>query len=177
MAKELTTRMTLRLMATYTDAIDLSVPSDSLDKSYADVLATGGGDNQSDRLYHDTHTINNATYLWDLTTVTDAFGDVLGWNALRGLILYNASIVATEYAELVLHDETGALVTNEVSLGVVAGTLTDEVVKMKINPDGIIFLWAPVDGWLIDATHKNICVTTATSGDSCDVDIIAIGTT
>ncbi len=174
--KSMTTRMQLRLMATYAAAFDLTSASDPLDQSYTQNLANGNADNQANRLYHDQHVINNTTYEWDLAAVTDVFGDVLGWDTLKGLLLFNNSTTSGDYAELVLHDEPPTYaVIEQVDLAVTAGTLTDETTLMPLLPGGIIFLWGPIDGWVIDGTHKNIGVTTVNSTKSVTVDIVAIG--
>ncbi len=173
--KSLTTRLTLRLMGSYAADLDLSDATDALDKTITQVLANGNADNQANRLYHDQQVINNTDYTWDLVTVTDAFGDVLGWNTLVGLLIVNTNTVATEYCEIILHDEADVLIANAVELISIAGTLTDEVVRHKINPLGFFMAWAPVDGYVIDGTHKEVVVSTTGSADSVTVDLIAIG--
>lgn len=170
MAKALTSRMTLQLMETYTNALDLTEPVDSLTVNLQKVLANGNAAGQANRLFHDTLRVNNAALTWDLSTVTDAFGTAMGCDGMRGLILYNRNTVAGEYFE---YDD---LVANSVGLiTVVDGTPTATEHLIKCGPTGILFWWFPIDAHTIDATHKIIGVDTTNSTKDVYIDMIFVG--
>jgi len=169
MARALSTRLGLRFTCEYIDPIDLSTPTDSMDYSLSQALATGTGANKADRLFHDSYSVVNTTQSIDLATITDAFGQTLVLVKCNGVLVVNKNTTAGQYITI---DPT---VANSLDFGLTG--LVDDNVEIQIDPLGCFLIWSPVDKIVIDGTHKIIGLDSTGSGATVAVDVIVIGAT
>jgi hypothetical protein len=153
----LTSKLTLQLVATLTDALDLSTVRDPLDYTFRDSLASGTGADQADMLWHDTRTLSaSADEDLDLAGVlVNGLGDTQTFARVKGLIIAAAS-----------GNTNNCNVTSDGSAGVpgLFLALGDGIV---VRPGGLFAWYAP------DATGA---VVTATTGDLLNVANSGAGT-
>jgi hypothetical protein len=89
----LTTRLSVSLLATLTNALDLSTPEDELNYLKNIELATGTGANQANMLWHDRRTLNaSATEDLDFAgALTNALGVTQTFARIKAFIVYAAT--------------------------------------------------------------------------------------
>lgn len=89
----LSTKLTTSLVATLTDALDLSTVSDPLSYAARYDLTSGTGASQADMLWHDKRTLSaSATEDLDLAGVlTNAFGDTQTFARIKMVVVAAAS--------------------------------------------------------------------------------------
>jgi len=135
MATSLAATLKLSLSATYkakTAGDDLSVPTLVLTKSVTDTLANGEGSGQAEVVYSDTLSGGSPYTIDVFGGITDAFGNTLSMDIIKGLLIHNRSTTTGEYI-----DVFGS--TSVQSIGYISGN-TDEI---RVHPEGVLFLWSP----------------------------------
>lgn len=143
-----------------------AIDNDRLD--YAEQLLDGNGDNQAEAAWHEqSQTLSSgASTTLDLSNLTrTVLGDA------------HAVTLLTVKALLIVNESTG---TGELIVGDAAsnawyapfGSATDEVV---VPPDSPLLLANRKDGWVVDASNRNLKLTA--SGDDVTYSIAVLGTT
>jgi hypothetical protein len=163
----LSTRLSLSLIATLTDALGLSSPADALAYTSLIKLATGTGANQANMLWHDRRTVAASTDEdLDLAGVlVDGLGDTQTFARVKALL------VAADDG-----NTNNVNVTADGSAGVpgLFLALGDGVV---VRPGGL-FLWVAPDATaaVVTATTGDIInVANSGSGTGVTYDVIIIG--
>jgi hypothetical protein len=163
----LTTKLVTTLVATLTDPLDLSTPSDALSYAARTTLSTGTGANQANMMWHDKRTIAASTDEdLDLAgTLVNGLGDVQTFARVKALLV-SAAAANTNNVN-VTSDGTAGVPGLFLALG-------DGVV---VRPGGL-FLWVAPDatGAVVTATTGDL-LTVANSGAGSTVtyDVVIIG--
>ena len=169
MATSLTAALSLVLKATYkakTAGDDMSVPEIVLTKSVTDTLANGEGSGQAEVAYTDTLTGAGPHTVDIYGGITDAFGNTLSIKLLKGVLIHNRSTTTGQYVDV---GGSGA--------GVTFAALTGDTDEIRVHPDGVLFLWAPMatpDSYVAGAGTDDTILITAGAG-SPSIDIMLIG--
>lgn len=161
----LTARITARVEATHTDALDLATVTDALDVLKRIDLASGTGANQGNILFHDQRTINaSSADDLDLTAVlTNAFGDALTFARVKALLIYSDP------------DNEGTLEVgaDAAAVSTLFGDASDAVV---VRPGGLLLLAAPdATAYAVTATSADIIQVTNTDDAAATYDVVIIG--
>jgi len=163
----LTTKITLKVVATHTNPLDLVTGTAPVNKEYAFNWASGVGANQADKLYSDTNTLAaSATLDVDLAgSLVSAFGKVITFTKVKAIIVSAA-----------------AGNTNDVAVGGAAATqfvawVGDATDKVNVGPGGLLCLIAPdVDGYAVAAgTTDFLRIGNGGAGTGVTYDLIIIG--
>lgn len=161
----LTAKIDTRVIATLTNPLDLSIPSDPVDLAKRITLLTGTASGQADMSWHDRRTLTPAgTENLDLAGgLTNAFGVTQTFARIK-LVLVLAD--ATNVNKVNVIRET----TNGVPLFLALGD------GVPVHPGGL-YLWAaPKDGELVTGgTGDLLTLTNAGGGTSVTFDIVIIG--
>jgi len=150
MATSLTTNMELTLRWLYTNALDLSTPTDNVRLSFDDELTNGtGAIDTADKVWSDTRTLAATTETLDLAGgLTDAFGAALTFARIKMVFIHNT-------ATTVGYNLTIGGGSNPFLM------LADASDKYAIGPNGRFLIWEP------SAAGKAV---TASTGDLLLVD-------
>lgn len=164
----LTTKIDAKIVATLTDALDLSTVSDPLTIEKALRWSSGTGANQADQLWHDRRTLAaSATENLDLAGVlVNAFGDTVTFARIKA-VLVTAASANTNNVNVIR--ET----TNGVPLFLALGD------GIAVRPNGL-FLWVAPDATAVvvtAATGDLLTVTNSGAGSSVTYDIVIAGAT
>jgi len=169
MAYALSVSGKLSLNSQLTNALDLSTPEDHLPFEFSDALETGTGLDGANRVWSDERTLGaGANDDHDLTAgLTDAFGNVIVFAALRAIIVYNKGTAAADVLSI------GAAALNPIASPF--GDVTDIV---KVGPGGVLFLWNPsLAGYAVTTDAADILrIHNGGAGDTI-YQIILIGST
>lgn len=162
----LTTKIDAKIVATLTDALDLSTASDPLDYAKALRWSSGTGANQADKLWHDTRTLAaSASENLDLAGVlADAFGDTFTLARIKALLVAAASANTNDV-------NVSSDGTNGVPLFLALGD------GIKVLPGGL-FLWVSPNAASVAvtaATGDLLTVANSTGGTSVTYDVIVVG--
>lgn len=169
MARSLSTSLSLVLRATYenkTAGDDMSVPALALTKSISDTLSNGEGSGKAEVLYMDTLSGAGPHTVDVFGGITDAFGNTISMDQIKGLLIHNKSTTTGEYVDVF---GGAGIQTVEYCSG-----NTDEI---RVHPEGILFLWSPgaaADCPSPGAGAKDEIVITIGAGTP-DIDMIIIG--
>lgn len=161
----LTTNISIGIRAELTGTADLSTPRDLLNYSFSQVLTSGTGASQADKLFHDTRTLTTgASEDIDLAgSLTDGFGQTITFAKIKLVLIRNKSTART----LTVGNATDALVNW-------VGAANDVI---NIGPGGVLFLMAPgTAGYAVTPDTADDIKILNDSGSSCEYDIIIIGT-
>jgi len=146
------------------DNIDLSTPRDSMTISKNDSLENGTGSSQADVQWHDQRTLagtsENIDLAGSLTSTLDS--STITFANVKAVLIKNNSTTATEQ-----------LTVGGASSNAWDTMITDTVI---VGPDGVCFLYSPIDGFAVTAGTGDILKITASSGDTITYDIVVIGT-
>jgi hypothetical protein len=163
----LTTKFVTTLVATLTDALDLSTATDPLSYTKRTTLTSGTGSNQADMMWHDTRTLSaSADEDLDLAGVlVNGLGDTQTFARVKGLLVAAAAA-----------NTNNCNVTSDGSAGVpgLFLALGDGVV---VRPGGL-FLWTAPDatGAVVTATTGDLLNVANSSGStSVTYDVVIIG--
>jgi len=145
MATSLTTKLTLKLGHTYTNALDLTTPEDVLaGLSLSDSLTNGTAADQANAVWHDERTLAATSETLDLQTLTDALGLALTFAAIKAIVIKNsATTTAFDLA-------VGNAAANPWS-----ACFSDPSDEIIVPPNGIWLWWSPTDAETVDATHSD----------------------
>lgn len=163
----LTTRLSLSLLATLTDALDLSTVTDALNYLKNVELATGTGANQADMLWHDRRTLNaSATEDLDLAgSLVNGLGDTQTFAKIKAIVVYAASA-----------NTNNVNVTRPASNGVPLFLAAGD--GIPVLPGGL-FSWVAPNAAAIAVTAGTgdlLTFTNSAGSTSVTYDIIIIGT-
>jgi hypothetical protein len=162
----LTTRLSLSLLATLTDALDLSTATDRLDYLKNIELATGTAANQSDMLWHDRRTLSaSATENLDFAaSLTNGLGDTQTFARIKAFIVY-AATGNTNNVNVIREG------TNGVPLFLAAGD------GIAVRPGGLFVAVAPdATAYAVTASTGDLVTFTNSAGStSVTYDVIVIG--
>jgi len=136
----LTAKLTTDLVATLTNALDLSTVTDPLDFKSTISLSSGTGANQADMLWHDTRTLSaSATEDLDLAGVlTNAFGTTQTFARIKVVMVTAAS-----------GNTNNVNVTRPASNGVPLFLAASD--GIPVRPGGL-FLWVAPDATAVAVT-------------------------
>ena len=162
----LTTKLTLQLVATLTDALDLSTVRDPLDYTFRDSLSSGTGADQADMLWHDTRTVNaSSNEDLDLAgSLVNGLGDTQTFVQLKGIVIA-AAAGNTNNVRLTRPASTGVPLFLAASDGI------------DIRPGGLFVWYDPGDGGVAVGAGSSdlINIANSSSGTSVTYSIIIIG--
>jgi hypothetical protein len=157
--------ITTRIISQCDNALDLRTLPDRIDKTYTQNYTAGTGANQSQIQWADSRSLlTTANETLDLRALTnDAFGTYT-FAKLRELIIA-VTTLTPGYRLLV-----GGAASNAFS-----AFAADPSDIVYVPAGGIFRISSPVDGFTVDATHKDLKIENP-SGGTCAFDIIIIGT-
>lgn len=151
------------ISGTFVNALDLSSVTDGLSKNYSTSFTDGTGSGKAQIQFHDSRTLVTTTdETLDLTALIGAFG-AAAFAKIKALIVS----VATQSNGYRL--QIGGAAENAVS-----GMFADPGDILEVQAGSTLVLTAPVNGYVVDATHKNLKISNP-SGGSVTYDIIIIG--
>ena len=159
----------LNLNSLLQNALDLSTPEDNLPFEFSDSLATGVGADQANRVWSDEHTLGTGENSdLDLTGgLTDAFGNVIVFAALRCIIIRNMGAAAAD-----------VLVIGAAAANPILSPFGDVSDVLKIGPGGVLFLWNPsAAGYAVVADAADILRIHNNGAGDTTYQIILIGST
>ena len=148
MATSLAATLTLNLRHTYTNALDLTTPTDELGTNgvWGDSLANGTGVDQANYVWHDTRSLTATSETLDLSTgLTDPLGVPVAFTGIKAIAIW----VTTTTVGVSL--SVGAAVANAWS-----GMFANSSDILTIGPDARFLWWCPGAASTVDATHKNL---------------------
>lgn len=162
----LSTKLTASLVATLTDALDLSTASDPLSYAARYDLTSGTGAGQADMLWHDRRTLSaSATEDLDLAGVlVNAFGDTQTFARIK-LVLVGAATGNTNNVNLTRPASNG------VPLFLAAGD------GIPVRPGGT-FVWVATDATAVAVTAGTgdlLTFTNSAGSTSVTYDVVLIG--
>jgi len=161
----LATTLSFILDALLVDSDDLNSTRGALSHPLSDTLATGTAANQADKMWYDSHSLAATSEDLDLAgSLTDVFGNTVTFVKVKAIIIHNKSTTATENLAV------GGAAANQFINWV--ANASDIV---NVGPDGILFLWSPIDGYAVTAGTGDLLKIDAGS-DTIAYDIIIIGT-
>jgi len=145
-------------------ANDLSVTKDDLILTPQKQFTPGTGNNQMDKLFHDMRTLaDGANESLDLAgTLVDMFGTTIIFAKIKAMLIHNLS--ATQTLTI------GGGATPFINW---VGDATDVV---KIPPNGMLLLVAPLAGFAVTADTGDILKIANSAGAACDYQIALAGT-
>lgn len=118
----------------------------------------GTGSNQAQKHYHKAHTITaSSSVTIDLTAAADERGVTHNFGKVKWMLIRLRTPVTGKYVTV------GNAATNIFSAWISASTTTEDV-------SSILYRDNPVDGWTVDATHKNLKIANP-YGSSVIVDV------
>lgn len=162
----LSTKLTANLVATLTDALDLSTPSDALSYAARYDLTSGTSANQADMLWHDRRTLNaSATEDLDLAGVlVNGLGDTQTFARIKMVIVAAAT-----------GNTNNVNVTRPASNGVPLFLAAGD--GIPVRPGGM-FVWVAPDGTAVAVTGGTgdlLTFTNSAGSTSVTYDVIVIG--
>lgn len=161
----LATTLKLVIDAALVDDADLNSTRGALSHPISDTLATGTGSNQADKMWYDTRTLAATSEDLDLAgSLVDVFGNTVTFAKIKAIIIHNKSTTATENLAV------GGAAANQF-----INWLANASDIVNVGPDGILFLWSPIDGYAVTAGSGDLLKIDAGS-DTITYDIIIIGT-
>lgn len=133
MATSLTSNLELTLRWLYTNAGDLSTPTENARVSFDDELTNGtGAIDTADKVWSDTRTLAATTEELDLAgSLTDAWGATLTFARIKCIFIHNTT-TTVGYTLTV-----GGAASNAFPL------FADTTDKYAIGPDGKFLIWEP----------------------------------
>ena len=162
----LDTKISVRVKATHTRALDLGTATLPLEKLVEIALATGTGTSQADYMFTDTRTIA-ASSNEDLdlaAALSDAFGTTLTFVKVKAILIKAAD-----------GNTNNVRVTRPASNGVPLFLAASD--GLDVTPGGVFLFIAPGAGVTVTAaTGDLINVANSSSGSSVTYDVIIIGT-
>jgi len=165
MSTTLATTITVNIGATFTNSLDLASPVGTLAHRFSDSLANGTSANQSDLIFWDTRSLAATSENLDLAgSLTDAFGNTLTFADITCLYIENNNTTAGQ--DLLVGGAASAQFVNWVADA-------SDIVKVRAN--GILLLWAPMDGYAVTATTADLLKIDA-GANTVSYDIILVGT-
>ena len=125
----------------YVDTDDINEARGTISFNLSDDLTSGTTTDKADLLWWDTRTLAATSEDLDLAAgLTDTFGNVLTFVEIVGLAIKNTSTTTAEI--LAVGGAAGNQFINWVAN-------SSDIVN--IDPDGILFLWSPLDGYTVTA--------------------------
>ena len=162
MATSLSVTLTFKIAHDYTNALDLSTPKDDFDLTLSDTLSNGTGNDQVDVVWHDQRTLATTSENLDLAgSLTSAFGSTVTFAKVKGICIKNMSTTTTQIVTV-----GGAAATQFINW---VGDSSDTV---KVGPDGILFLWSPMDGYAVTAGTGDLLKIATSANITYDIWII-----
>lgn len=163
----LTTKITLKVVATHTNPLDLVTGTAPVNKEYAFSWASGTGANQADKLFSDTRTLAASTSEdLDLAgSLVSAFGKTITFTKIKAIIIAAASGNTNDV-------QVGGAAANQFINWVASAT---DIVN--VAPGGLLCLIAPdADGYAVTAgTGDLLKLANSGAGTGVTFDIILIG--
>lgn len=142
-----------RMRWTFTNAADLSSITDSLLKNKVTSFADGTGAGKAQIVVSDQRTISDgADETLDLKSLGAAFGSA-AFAKLKALRIEVVTVTTGYTLKLKAGASNG--------LSAIFSDSSDELV---LQAGGALTLEAPVDGYVVDATHKTVKVTNPSAG-------------
>ncbi len=162
----LTTAITAQVVATLTDALDLSTVTDPLDSVTRIALTSGTGANQADMLWHDRRTLTaSATEDLDLAGVlVNAFGDTQTFARIKAILVKAAA-----------GNTNNVNVTRPASNGVPLFLAAGD--GIAVRPGGLV-LWVAPDATAVAVTAGTgdlLTFTNSAGSTPVTYDVIIIG--
>lgn len=163
----LSSTLTIRAVATLSNALDLATASVPLDKTYRFQMSSGIGANQADKIFHDTRTLAaSGTEDLDLAGVlTDPLGVTLTFAKVKALIFTAAA-----------GNSNNVQVTRSAANGVPWLLAAGDGIALR---PGATFAWISPDATGVAVTAGTgdlITVTNSAGSTSVTYDVIVIGT-
>lgn len=155
---------TLNITGLFTNALDLTTPSESIVISQSQTLTNGTGSNQIGEIWHDTLTlVANTPQHKDLYgTLVNGFNESVEFATIK--ILYVLNKETTSGYDVIL---SGTFMDLNV-LGGGASTII-------LGPGGVCLLTSPVDGFTVtDTTGERLTLNPGGNDVACD--IVLVGT-
>lgn len=160
-------QLVLKVLATLTNALDLSTPTDALSKDYSINLGDGNGANQANQVFHDSRTLAaSASEELDLAGgLTNGLGATVTFTKIKALLIRASS-----------GNTNDVLVGGAAANGFIApfGDATDVI---KVKPGGTLFLAAPdAAGYAVTAATGDLLkVANSAAGSGVTYEIVLIG--
>lgn len=176
MARALTFKLTKTLDWTYTNAVDLSTPTDAKTLSLIDTnLTSGTGKDKADRLWHDTRTLTATTSekidMYDLAidggaAGEDSLGQTVAAAVVKSITIRNKNTTAGN--DLKVFGEGSAAAWNSPMDG-------SDTAKVVIGPGGSLTLEAPAAaGYAVADTSNHLLKIDNPGASSITYDIIVV---
>ena len=151
------------LTGTFANALDLTTVEDKLSKILTTAFTSGTGANKAQVLFSDERTLLTTTdETLDLMALTSAFG-VTTLSKIKAIVV---SVVTLSNGYRL---QIGGAAANAVS-----GFFVDPGDILEVQAGSTLVLTAPVNGYAVDATHKDLKISNP-SGGSVTYDIYLIG--
>lgn len=149
----------------YSEALDLSTPTDSPGLEWAQAWAAGTGDQQANRLFHDQKAISSIDTL-DLTGgLTDAFGNTLTFAKIKELWIKNTSTTSGEDLQI----------AGNWFLTKVLRSWVDDGLHFLLPRGGAIRWASPYEGFPVTASSGDALTITPATG-TITYQIVILGT-
>lgn len=164
MAVSQVTKLTLNVLATLQDTLDLSTVIDQLNRGFVVDIANGTGTGQANNVFHDTRTVTTgATDSLDLAgSLQNAIRQTLTFTAIKAVIVYSR-----------LTNTTVLSVTRPAANGVPIFAAAGDA--SPIGPGGL-FVWsAPGAGVTVTAGTGDLLDIVNAAGASATYDIVIVG--
>jgi hypothetical protein len=121
---------------------------------------------QSNRLYSTSGTISSGSFVdvdLGLGSLEDIYGQTIALEELTLLIVTNKNTTASQ-----------TLVVGGAAVAPLSSLFADASDKAVIGPDGLLLLWSPKDGYIVDAGHYNLRLATG-GAYTVAYELLAIG--
>lgn len=128
-------------------------PGTSLLPDMKTILSDGTGSNQAQKHYHKAHTITaSSSVTIDLTAAADERGVTHDFDKVKWMLIRLRDPATGKTVTV------GNAATNQFSAWISAATTTESV-------SGIMYRDNPIDGWTVDATHKDLKIANPYASD------------
>jgi hypothetical protein len=177
MARALTFKIQQNVIWSYTNAADLSTPTDAKSLSWLDTNLTSGyaAINKADRLWHDTRTLTATTAeeidVYDLAVDggaagTDTLGQTVAAATVKAIIIRNNSVIAAD--NLTIGGEASTAAWNSPFGGSDSASVT-------LGPGGKITMEAPsIAGYAVADTTNHLLKIDNATANSIIYDIVIV---
>ena len=166
MARSLAASIRAALTATYTNAQDLSTPSDALSLTGTNTFTNGTGANQANVVWHDQRTLSSTTSedLDLAASLASTLGGTITFTAIKAIYIEVTTTTASTVVEI------GAASANQF-----IGPLKHSSDIASIGGGGVFLVSSPVDGWTVTAGTGDLLKINNTSAHSATYKIVIVG--
>ena len=155
---------TVKVDLDYVDTDEPNSKRGSFVRNLVDALTSGTGEDQADLLYWSHGSLAKASTEYDLRGVLqDVHDNTLTYAKIKGLLVYNKG------------SESGMNLTlGAAGSSPFANWLGNANDKVTVDPEGVFWLWSPIDGYTVGAGSDRLKLDAGSS--SLAYEIFVIGT-